>query len=437
MDGDLLDGRYELRGILGRGGMAVVHDGWDRTLHRPVAIKLLRLGSESAPTDQDRFAGEARAAAALNHPNIVAVYDYGDHGGTPYIVMERLSGATAQDLMAAGPLPPRQVRSLVDDVLAALAAAHAAGVLHRDVKPANLLVADDRVKVADLGIAKTAGMAHTATGDVVGTIGYLSPHRVLGRAATPADDLYAVAVVAYEALTGHRAYGQDNPAAVAYAILHAPPPPLVQIRPDLPSELRETIDRAMRPGQDDPPFPTAASMMAALRTPDPAAAIPPVVPSNSTDSRPTAAMTAPLATQANLAPPAGLQPMGNPSRPSRRTSLALLGGVVALLAVVLVAIALVTNSTGDDGPAPATDAPASTPAAESTLATTVPPPVTGVDTPAQIPQPTVEQPAPAPAGGGDDRGNPGRGGGNGNGGNGNGGNGNSGNGNGKPKPDKN
>ncbi|MCX2756077.1 protein kinase [Gordonia sp. 4N] len=368
---------------------------------------------------------EARAAAALNHPNIVAVHDFGEHDGTPYIVMERLSGTTVGDLMAGGPLPPHRVAAILEDVLAALYAAHSAGVLHRDIKPANLLMSGDRVKVADLGIAKTAGMAHTATGEVVGTICYLSPGRVLGRAATPADDLYAAAVVAYEALTGRRAYDHDNPAAVAHAILHAPPPLLADIRPDVAPALRETIDRAMRPG-DTVPFPSAAAMSAALAGhgdhmgPDGTSRLTAPMPPPSPPTR-TASGTASL-------------PEG-PNRSRRRTSIAVLGGAAALLTALLVAVVVIATGSDDDTPVPAT--PTSLPAAESSTTESRPtPPPSTIDAPAPIPLPTgateidTPQTEEGPAGsGGNGRGNSGGG---------NGGGGKSENkGNGKPKDDKN
>ena len=148
---ELLGGRYELRGILGRGGMAEVRDGWDIRLDRPVAVKLLHPAFSVQPDNRLRFEVEARAAASLNHPHIVAVHDSGDHVGVPFIVMERLSGRTLADELMAGPIPQSRVRSILDDVLSALAAAHAAGILHRDIKPANILfTASGEVKVGGL-----------------------------------------------------------------------------------------------------------------------------------------------------------------------------------------------------------------------------------------------------------------------------------------------
>ena len=248
MDGrDLLADRYELRGVLGRGGMAEVHDGWDTRLHRAVAIKLLYPAFNADADMRRRFEDEARAAAALNHPNIVAVHDCGEHEGTPFIVMERLPGRTLHDDIAMGPLPPQRVRAMLSDVLGALACAHGAGVLHRDIKPGNVLITPDgdTMKVADFGIAKTAGAAHTATGQIVGTMAYMSPERVAGAPASVADDLYAVAMMGYEALTGQRPFPQENPAVLLRAILDTAPPAIGVIRPDVDPALAAVIDRAM------------------------------------------------------------------------------------------------------------------------------------------------------------------------------------------------
>ncbi|MDT5372340.1 MAG: eukaryotic-like serine/threonine-protein kinase, partial [Mycobacterium sp.] len=189
MDGPgLLGGRYELRDILGFGGMAEVRDGWDTRLNRPVAIKLLHPGLNSQADVRERFKIEACAAAALNHPNIVRVYDFGDHDGTRFMVMERLPGNTLGDQIAQGPLSHARVYSALRSVLAALAAAHEAGMLHRDIKPGNiLLTSSGSVKVADFGIAKTPGVAHTTTGQIVGTLAYLSPGRLAGEPASVAD----------------------------------------------------------------------------------------------------------------------------------------------------------------------------------------------------------------------------------------------------------
>jgi serine/threonine-protein kinase len=245
----LLAGRYEVRGGLGRGGMAEVCDGWDTRLRRPVAIKLLH-PALSAQTDiRNRFDAEARSAAALKHPNIVAVHDSGEDNGTPFIVMERLPGDTLADQIARGALPQTRVHAVLDNVLAALIAAHRAAILHRDIKPGNILRAADGevMKVGDFGIAKTREAAYTLTGYVVGTIAYMSPERLAGAPASVADDLYAVGIVGYEALAGRRPFPHDNMAALANAILHERPPALGWLRPDVDPGLIALIERAMAP----------------------------------------------------------------------------------------------------------------------------------------------------------------------------------------------
>lgn len=245
--------------------MAEVRDGWDTRLNRPVAIKLLHPALGGQADARDRFDAEARASAALNHPGIVAVHDSGEDNGIPFIVMERLPGATLADEIARGPLPQERVRAVLDNILAALTAAHGAAILHRDIKPGNILVAtgDGFMKVADFGIAKTQGAAYTRTGQIVGTIAYLSPQRLAGWPASVADDLYAVGVLGYEALAGRRPFPQDNMAALASAIFQGRPPPLARIRPDVNPALIGVIERAMAPDARRR-FGSAAEMRAAL-----------------------------------------------------------------------------------------------------------------------------------------------------------------------------
>ncbi len=262
---EVLGGRYEVRGVLGRGGMAKVCDGWDTRLHRPVAVKLLHPALNAHPAHRRRLQAEACAAAALNHPHIVAVHDSGDHRGTPFIVMERLPGPTLADAIARGPLPPDRVRALLDELLSALAAAHGAGILHRDIKPGNILFTDfGDIKVGDFGIAKSAGTAAaTVTGEVIGTMAYLTAERVAGHPATVTDDLYSIGVVGYEALTGRHPYPQQDQAALARAIATEAPVPLATLCPAADPVLVATIERAMA---RDPRrrFTSAGHMRAAL-----------------------------------------------------------------------------------------------------------------------------------------------------------------------------
>lgn len=377
----LLAGRYQLRALLGRGGMAEVHDGWDLRLNRAVAVKLLHPTLQTQPDVRRRFETEARSAASLAHPNIVAIYDYGEHDGAPYIVMERLPGQTLADVLDRGPMRPDLVRRMLDDVLSALTAAHTAGVLHRDIKPANILVSGDggSVKVADFGIAKTGGPAHTVAGQIIGTMAYMSPARVSGAPASVADDLYAVGLMGFEALAGRPAFPHDNPAALARAIMDDPRPSAAAVSPD--ATLATTIDGAITGS-----FTAAAQMRSALGGqyfgPRPAT---PVL----------AEPLPPVATRLVATPRHG----GRFSTRTRRTLVAV--GVTSALAVSAVAFA--TD--------PFTTTPSPEPVSTSTSIPAPPPPapvapVTPISEP--LPPPTVEPPPPGKKAG------PGNGNGNGN-----------------------
>lgn len=316
---ELLGGRYELRGILGRGGMAEVREGWDTQTGQSVAIKLLYPGFDTHPDYLRRFWAEAHSAAALRHPNIVAVYGSGEHHGTPFIVMERLPGNSLADLIAQGPLPPDYVRKMLDDVLAALSTAHAAGVMHRDIKPANILFTPDgTAQVADFGLAKGPDTHRTDTGQIMGTMAYMSPERLAGNPATVADDLYAVGVIGWEALTGRRAFPEENLVALAHAITESPPPPVSVLRPDVAPQLAAVIDRAMaREGAQR--FPSAEVMRAELANVygDPATGPIPILPLPGQPTPP------------GWNPPTA--PVGYPVDRSR-------GRLILLLAVLLIAI---------------------------------------------------------------------------------------------------
>lgn len=247
-DSRVLAGRYRLDRPLGGGGMGSVWDGYDLRLDRPVAVKLLSaLAGE--PTVQARLEAEARTAARLVHPNVVGVFDVGDDRGRPFIVMERLSGRTLADDLPDGPLPPDAVRRLGLDLAAALAAAHAAGIVHCDVKPGNILAGDDGGwKVSDFGIARTVDsiVADVTSPDVlVGTPAYVAPELVAGSPPTPAVDIYALGAVLYQALTGRRPYDEATAVAMLARIAAGPPPPVPAVAPGADPALAAVIDRAM------------------------------------------------------------------------------------------------------------------------------------------------------------------------------------------------
>jgi eukaryotic-like serine/threonine-protein kinase len=270
--GAVVGGRYRLGALIGRGGMADVYEGIDERLERSVAVKLLQPEMAARRDIRSRFEAEARAAAGLSHPNAVAVYDTGEHDGVPFLVMERLPGETLADRIAAGPVEPAWLRRAAGGLLGALAAAHAAGIVHRDVKPGNiLLAADGTPKISDFGIAKSLPPADgapapvdlTGTGQLLGTPAYLAPERLEGVPATPRSDLWAFGVVLYEALAGRKPFDGPTPLAVARAVADGAYVPLATLRPDVDPDFVAAVERAMAHHPGDR-FTSAADMAAAL-----------------------------------------------------------------------------------------------------------------------------------------------------------------------------
>jgi beta-lactam-binding protein with PASTA domain len=238
--GQLLDGRYRVESHIARGGMATVYLGMDTRLDRTVALKIMHAELANDEDFVRRFVGEARSVARLSHPNVVAVYDQGADGRTLYLAMEYVPGQTLRDLLnARGRLSPRAALNIMDGVLAGLAAAHDAGLAHRDVKPENVLLSEAHsVKVADFGLARLlAGASHTKTGMIIGTAAYLAPEQVAGGTADARTDVYASGIMLFELLTGVQPHTGESPLAVAYQHVNAVVPAPSGVVPGLPTAL--------------------------------------------------------------------------------------------------------------------------------------------------------------------------------------------------------
>jgi Protein kinase domain len=277
MDGTVVAGRYELRAELGRGGFGAVFRGYDRTLGRDVAVKIVSVEHLAQPdAAMQRFRQEARAVAAFNHPNIVTAHDFGEHDGSAYLVMELITGGSLADEQARarmpgdGRLPVDRVRAVADQVCAGLAVAHTAGLVHRDLKPANIMLSASTgaAKIVDFGIVWVERESRlTRDGDHVGTLRYAAPEQLETGAVDGRADLYSLGCVLYELLAGQSPYRADTPADWISAHLSAVPTPLRSVRPEVPEGLATLIhqmlakDPAQRPAN-------AAAARAALNAPD-------------------------------------------------------------------------------------------------------------------------------------------------------------------------
>jgi hypothetical protein len=246
--GELIAGRFELVEVVGSGGMASVYRAHDRLLERPVAVKILHGHYVSDEEALERFQREARSAAQLSHPNIVTVIDRGEDDGRPYIVFEYVGGENLKQLVAReGALPVGTAIELGIQIAQALEAAHERGVVHRDVKPQNVLLAEEgRVKVTDFGIARARGTEGlTLTGTIMGTSDYIAPEQAKGEASGEAGDIYSLGVVLYELLTGRVPYEADSPVAAAMRHVHDPVPSVRAVRQDVPPRLDACVRRAL------------------------------------------------------------------------------------------------------------------------------------------------------------------------------------------------
>ncbi|MFA1542081.1 Stk1 family PASTA domain-containing Ser/Thr kinase [Actinomadura monticuli] len=245
--GKVLDGRYRIESRVARGGMSTVYVARDLRLDRIVAIKVMHAGLASDEDFVARFIGEAKAAAALSHPNVVAVYDQRTDGEHVFLVMEYVAGRTLRDaLTSIGRFGPRAALETMQPVLAALGAAHRAGLVHRDVKPENVLITEDgQVKVADFGLARAETASKmTKTGMIIGTVGYLAPEQVLSGNADVRSDVYAAGIMLFELLTGHLPHQGDTPLAVAYKHVNETVPPPSSVVPGIPRRVDDLVTDA-------------------------------------------------------------------------------------------------------------------------------------------------------------------------------------------------
>jgi eukaryotic-like serine/threonine-protein kinase len=293
-EGTVLGQRYTLTGRIAVGGMGEVWAATDTVLDRTVAVKLLNPGLSQESDFVERFRAEARHTAALQHPNIATVFDYGEDDGTAYLVMELVPGQPLIQIIAErAPLSAQETAAILIQAATALAAAHEGGVVHRDVKPANILITPDgTVKLTDFGISRTVdSVPLTQTGQVLGTAQYLSPEQALGQSATAASDIYALGVVGHEMLTGERPFDTGSVVSTALAHVNNPPPLL----PDtVPVGLRDVINAAMAKDPSDRPA-SAADMAHALGMPGAAFA-----------------PNAPVVPVLTASPPAALEPAESP-----------------------------------------------------------------------------------------------------------------------------
>ena len=399
---DLPD-RYRVTRRVASGGMATVYAAEDGILGRLVAVKVLAAHVAADPSSRMRFEREARTAARVSdHPNVATIYDVGEHEGNAFIVMELFTGGTVADRLREGvPIPRPQAIHWLDEAAAALDYAHAEDIVHRDVKPANLLLDErGRLAVADFGIARLADETSlTQVGQIVGTAAYLSPEQAMGTPATAASDRYSLGVVAFELLTGRRPFQGDNVAAQARQHVDSPPPD-----GGLGDEVDLVLQRMLAKAADDR-YPTCARFVEELRAvvgrdaapptapTRKAAAPPPPPPAPTPAPAPTSRRLAPIAAETAAAPP--------PSPPQRRTpSPAASAGddgarrrgwpllaALAVVALVIAAVAIFSGGGDDPSSERAETQPAETAQSDATPETTQ----------EEEPAPEAEEPAPPPA----------------------------------------
>ncbi|WP_082539267.1 protein kinase domain-containing protein [Microbacterium sp. Root553] len=385
-------GRYELQSRIAIGGMGEVWEATDHVIGRTVAIKILKDEYMGDPGFLERFRAEARHAALVNHEGIASVFDYGEENGSAYLVMELVPGEALSTLLERdGALSADKTLDIVAQTASALQAAHAAGLVHRDIKPGNLLITPDgRVKITDFGIARIADQVPlTATGQVMGTVQYLSPEQASGHPASPATDTYSLGIVAYESLAGKRPFTGESQVAIAMAQINEQPPPLP---PTVPIPVQNLVMAmiAKKPSDRPSSSATVARAAQALRRGDlnsAAIAVPAIATGGIASDDATRLLTSSgaegatriLPTTAQL--PTGVAAEDNAGTPKKKRSPWTwpLIALIALLVIVLGGTVFALTNQGDADPAPV-----------ETTATTPPPTPSNTPTPSDTPTPEPE-----------------------------------------------
>ena len=339
----MLADRYRLVRLIAAGGMGTVWEAHDVLLDRPVALKSMAEGLAADPEFVERFRREARAAGRLTHPNLARVYDFGEDGEAPFLVMELIEGETLHDRIGReGPLPVADVVRIAGEIAAGLEAAHGAGIVHRDVKPANVMLDHaGGVKITDFGIAAAASSTRLTQGAGLGTATYASPEQTRGERVTAASDVYSLGVVTYEMLTGRPPFDGPSPVAIALAHAEEEPPSIRSARPEVPAGVAAVVERAL--AKDPRNRPESADAFAGE--------LGQAMGATSPRTERLAPATVPLP-PSGPAPPPTVRETRPPRGPSRWPWVAVLATLALLVVAILVARAELGGSTSPPGNSP-------------------------------------------------------------------------------------